>query len=765
MTAPAVKRSPRPYGARSRTGSGVSAIYLALVLMGALPADSSAQINVDSVPVRDLTFEGNEAFRGSALREAILTEDTHCRSPLLSPFCWLGGDWAIEHRTLDRPEMARDMARIRLFYFRRGYREATVDTSVVEVDGRAAVTFHIDEGRPVLVTQVVVREPGGTADLEAADDLPTAPGSPLSQLLLESSREALLTRLRNLGHAHAEVFVGFDIPAETPFSATVRFDLMPGSVATYGTITFQGLSDLDTATVRRLMPLEEGEVFTERALAQAQRNIFELDIVRHAEILTDLAHVPDSVVPLDVRVNEADPHRVRLGGGMSTFECLTAEGRWTSRNFRGGGRRLDLSVRLWNGLADELAESICNQAGTGVYGRTNYRISADFLQPVVGSPQNSFSSRVFFERESFPQLFVRQTVGTDLLFSRNIGRLSATGLFYRPQYGSFEAAEVYFCSNFLICDAEEIAIVSEPNMLAPVGIALSTDRTNPVFDPVGGWTGLITFEKAGTFTASDYAYERIIVEGSTFVELGRRTQRVIGARLRVGLLNPRAFGGVTTELTDVELTAPQKRFYSGGATSVRGFSTGRLGPRSLQTDVRNLVPDTTRAERSICEPEEILDLTCDANDLPDGGWTEGPTGGNLVLVGNVEYRGWLAEKLQAVVYLDFGQVWSERGDVKLADLEFTPGIGVRYPTPIGPLRLDLAYNFRKTEFLPSITSQLELFDPNLHNADDIVSKGSDGTEYVVSVALAPLIPAVGFGSDDLWSLSRFQIHFSIGQAF
>jgi hypothetical protein len=179
--------------------------------------------------------------------------------------------------------------------------------------------------------------------------------------------------------------------------------------------------------------------------------------------------------------------------------------------------------------------------------------------------------------------------------------------------------------------------------------------------------------------------------------------------------------------------------------------------------VTDLVQPVGDAASAVCAPEEINNLSCDANPLPDSRFIEAPAGGNVLFLGNIEFRSWPFERLQTSVFLDFGQVWSEDTDVDLSTIQFTPGIGIRYPTPVGPLRLDLAYNFRGRADLPAITAQLEEFDPD--NPREIVAVGEDGTSYVVSDGLAPLIPPVAFGSDDLWSLSRFQLHFSIGQAF
>ena len=91
--------------------------------------------------------------------------------------------------------------------------------------------------------------------------------------------------------------------------------------------------------------------------------------------------------------------------------------------------------------------------------------------------------------------------------------------------------------------------------------------------------------------------------------------------------------------------------------------------------------------------------------------------------------------------MDFGQVWGTDQDIRLGDLELTPGIGFRYLSPVGPLRLDLGYNFRDDEALSVITRSIE-------------ADGTPGDDLV------PL-PAVLYRGSE----SRFQLHISIGQAF
>ena len=119
-------------------------------------------------------------------------------------------------------------------------------------------------------------------------------------------------------------------------------------------------------------------------------------------------------------------------------------------------------------------------------------------------------------------------------------------------------------------------------------------------------------------------------------------------------------------------------------------------------------------------------------------------------------------------FVDVGQVWPRR--IALDNLELAPGVGVRYNTPLGPVRLDVAYSFRGREPLPVVTSQIHPYDPERNSESDrIYVGGGDGSgefiDWVVSEDLALLGPPVLFGDEAGFSLRRFQLHLSIGQAF
>jgi outer membrane protein assembly factor BamA len=162
-----------------------------------------------------------------------------------------------------------------------------------------------------------------------------------------------------------------------------------------------------------------------------------------------------------------------------------------------------------------------------------------------------------------------------------------------------------------------------------------------------------------------------------------------------------------------------------------------------------------------CTPEEVNDLSCEAGFLPDGDFAPRPTGGTVLLEGSVEVRFPITGQVwEGATFLDFGQVWEEDFGVDLRHLQFTPGLGVRYYSPIGPIRVDLAYRFDPGERLQVVTRRLDTTDPGSG------LEGPDGPlGWKASDELVLLTPRVLWGDYGTWSIQRFQLHFSIGQAF
>ncbi len=198
----------------------------------------SGQVGLQEVT--SLRFRGNHQFPNEALANAIITRETECRSFLFQvvPFCLAGADFSLDPYFFNEREFRRDQARVRLFYYLRGFRETVVDTVLIRpTEDEVQITFEIQEGEPIQVVEVNFLGLEELSDSSVLEDLPIRVGEPLSLVALDATRDTLETRLRNRGFAHVDVLRNYFIPRETPHEAQVTFDVYPGPLARFGQLT------------------------------------------------------------------------------------------------------------------------------------------------------------------------------------------------------------------------------------------------------------------------------------------------------------------------------------------------------------------------------------------------------------------------------------------------------------------------------------------------------------------------------------------------
>jgi outer membrane protein assembly factor BamA len=295
--------------------------------------------------------------------------------------------------------------------------------------------------------------------------------------------------------------------------------------------------------------------------------------------------------------------------------------------------------------------------------------------------------------------------------------------------------------------------------LAPLALSLSLDRSNSLFAPTGGYILRIEGEYAARATLSEFSYTRLLAEGSFYHDPFRGV--VYATRLRVGWAR-----SLRTPGTGLGLH-PQKRFFAGGPNSVRGFAQYRLGPRLLTVNAAETLADSVEGEWAGCTAQQINDGTCDVSQLArtnPGALDEQPVGGAALFEGNLELRFPLyRDFLRAAAFVDFGQVWRTEKTVRLSQLEWTPGFGIRYFSPIGPLRIDVGYNPRGAERLTVVTTKV-CHRPSEAQPCDVNVPDMYDPDELENVSTLRTLPSVVWRPYDSFT-DRLQFHFSIGQAF
>ncbi len=715
-----------------------------------IPGSIAAQSNSgDRIEVTGLTFNGVKAIDIDALKTSIATEKSHCISAILLPICWITkANYVYEREYLNREELARDVLRTRVFYWKRGYRETVVDTVVtLKGSNEAAVTFNVTEGAPTMVSRIGVTQAFPVLTQREIDDrLVLGANSPLSVIRLDSSMIFLQQRLWDKGYADAlvDTSVVIDTDAKT---AVVEIALNPRWIATVSDIIVEGNNKIATNVILNSLSLHPGDLFRRSELLRSQRALYESNLFRRASI--DIPRQDDSAKVLIVNVQEAPQREARISAGFSTVDFVQVEARYTHYNFLGNARRFDVQGAVGNLLAKSLngrfifRNSFENvRSDRDVYFLPTFNASVNLRQPWFRARENELGIGFFGHRRSAPGIYVDNGLGSSATFTREILERGFASANYRFELSRVEAGDIYFCVNFGICDTGTLGALQQNQKLSPFTIAMNVNRANDPLSPTRGYRFNADAEHASTFTFSDFRYNRATGDAAVYHPI--RSRGTLAGHLRMGWV--RALPSTSTALrvnTDAALLHPRKRFYAGGSRSVRGYGENQLGPRVLT------IPSSVLREN---DPEcgVVVDImTCDPNvdGLDRLDFETRPLGGNFVVELSAELRFPLWKQLFGAGFIDAGYV-SQKTNPELpkSKAAITPGIGVRYRSPVGPIRVDIGINPGLAETLPVLT-------------DMIVA----GEKTLVTLNEPRRFKPVGQG---VWGvLDRMVLHLSIGEAF
>ena len=709
-----------------------------------------------------ISFVGATAFSDAVLQTAILSTSSPCRYIGLLGLCFFGRD----RRDVDPIALQGDALRLRVFYYERGFREAKVTVDSTRDHGSMNVTFTIKEGRPVTVSSVSLgnlEEVDSVARVKlllALADLPLRAGQPLSLIGSDAARDSLVNRLHNLGYGRSEVFTNYTIPRDSPYIAHFVYDLAPGNRVYLAAPNITNNDRVSKTVIRKMLAFRKGDLYTRDAILRSQRNLFGLEVFRNVDVHVDLDAPGDTVVP-HIDVVEGSLNRYRIGAGVSTSEYINAEGRWIARNFMGGARRLELRGRVTTVAAGALSVFPGFDDANDPYDKPGGSLTADLTQPWFFDAANSFSSGVFVERRSIPNVFVRTSQGGYVAATRALSPISTITLGYRPERTRLDAEDLIFCVNFTTCQAADIRILRDPHWLAPLTGTFARDGSNSLFAPNRGSIFRLESEYAAAATGSEFGYARLVAEFTNYRELTRGL--VLATRVRPGWATSLNEPGRGLGLH------PQKRFFAGGPNSVRGFGQYQLGPSVLKIDaLGNLLSADEASEFPGCDAQTINAGTCDVQALARKAADKfeiHPVGGAAALEGSTELRfPVLSNRLQGALFVDFGQVWSEAKSLRLSDVVVTPGAGLRYFSAIGPIRVDLGYNTQGTRTLSVLTNKLCLKAEDPCTPDSIKPGVTYTKDQLQNSGTLTRLSDVAFG-ESRGFFDRIQLHFSIGQAF
>jgi len=668
------------------------------------------------IRVERVTFTGNRGIPTSQLREPLmaLLDDNLSRDPAsgadpaaVERMGLMGGlrDARVERTRVD-PEAvfdpviyARAIKQIEDLYKSQGYLSVRAGPPRLSPMGgdaaRLEVTIPISEGEQTRVGRIVVEGGGDVPARELDGAIVLRAGQPFSYLQAEEGRAALTQIFTGRGHlyAHVEDEESFE---ETPDGASrveVRYRIQPGPVVKVGFVEVVGQRRTLEGLVRDLVGLKTGDVLTPEVMDRGQQALLRTGLFFSATLTPRNPEVPESEKTLQVQLRERPTRGFQTSLGFSLADGPRATAQWTQGNILGRNltfsavAKTDFPFTRFPVVADcppgvtdpsQCESHIKYPEGIPIERVIDLGISAPRLYPLTDELRAGLD--LIHERDlrsSYDLTKFSAQASLDLTRRRPF----TAGLAYEVGYKELTVG-VRSIEDVLAGIDQRIFRLPEGTML--FGSLRPTATLDLRDDPARPRSGLL-LQVSGDYLRS--------FKGSETEEVGRvhvnllKVQGLAAAYVPLPSLASVVFsvrGGRVYQLDDRSLTPGDRRFYLGGATSLRGFHEDGLQPQDLINQLHNQV----RA----CESTlSALACTPQAQLLATGGTSDG---GDVFLGFGAELRVPFTPSFEMALFWDAGNLWRTPPYqfFKQITLRQAVGAGLRWLTPIGRMAIDIGVN-------------------------------------------------------------------------
>lgn len=642
--------------------------------------------------VRAVNFVGNTRFDSDELSAFVLTTPSSLTRRYTRRFG--------AARCFPDIGLANDVSNLKAYYRNNGYYDTRVDTLVTpQSRNRVDVTFRITEGQPLILDSLLITGLDSVPDRQAIlAGLPLALGQPAGRLQMASAADSITVRLRNAGYARAVVYPAFathlaDHRADAELNVQTGARSKVGTIAVHSVGVTGGRPSIDSGVVVKLLGIGTGDVYSERALGDAQRRLYNMGIYRHVGITLDTnVTQADTIAGIDVDLREDFLHSYDQEERWSQLDCFGINAVRTDKNFLDQAWRQEITVRFSKlGYAEKASTDATRRLCDRHYmdkdslasSKVNDYIGVAFRAPPFRNFTPAYS--IYTERKGQYQAYLRTTdIGGSVAATREIAYATTLRLGYTLEQGATQAEPVVLCAIFSFCAIEEQGEVQQRKRLGIASVGLQRSTTDNPVTPTRGYNFAIETRYSATFLVSDptQTFRKVTAELSWFRQLTRVT--TLALRARGGFIG----GGV--EASGNRLPPPQERLYAGGPYSVRGFQESQLGPQVYLLDRNAFKIDT------IGNPGDSTYAYVALNDARPN--RSVPGGGNVLAVFNAELRvrdPFFPQLIEYIPFVDAGQVWlrqAEKNQLHSTPLAITPGISVRYFSPVGPIQANVGYN-------------------------------------------------------------------------
>lgn len=600
--------------------------------------------------VKGVYFDGNHYFSDAQLKPYVSINKAH-------PF--------IGHGKYSEQLLQKSVKALTAAYNDAGFENVSIQGKVQDFEPEVDVTFAIAEGPQdhVATLQIVGNKTQSVAALSRKHALHLQPGQIFSRKLLDTDRNDLLAAYLDLGYLNATVRSAATPAKNDPHKMDVTYTIDEGPQANISNVVLLGEQHTKPQFIEKVAgnQVKPAKPMSEGNFLQAESNLYELGIFDWASIKSLRPIVDQTQETLLIKVHESPLNSMDIGGGI---EIIPRDGNIPVNSVAvpglpplSLGNKFTVSQKSYIGprfVFDFTRHDLRGRAQAATIGTVLSRLDQQgfftYADPHFhGSSWTSLFS-VTGERNTQNPIYTAELGQVSFQVEKTLDAKRTKHVIARY---SFNRTNLY---NILI-----------PGLVLPEDqhVRLSTFDGEYVRDtrdqPLDAHHGIYqTFDFGVTSKALGASADFVRFLGQTAFYVPVKPWLVWATNFRLGLAAP--FSG-----SDVPLS---ERFFSGGADSLRGFPINGAGPQ------RPVPVCTNPSNPSTCTLISV------------------PVGGNMLFIVNSEARFPLPFKkgLGAAFFYDGGNVYSNISIKQLAD-DFTHsvGAGLRYNTPVGPVRLDFGY--------------------------------------------------------------------------
>lgn len=586
-----------------------------------------------------LGISGNRYFNEATIRERLnITPATFLR---------------YRHGRYSQEMLESDLGTIRNLYRNNAFRDVEV-TARTESPYRGnsqevAVLIKIEENRQWIISDLDLQGVSPEHEASIRGLMASTPGQPFSELNVAVDRDNILDYYFNSGYLNAMFEWSYERGALG--LVTLRMRVTEGPQRFVRAILMGGLTDTDPDLVMGRIRLRPGDPLSQSRMVDSQRRLYDLGIFARVQAAVQNPDGRETEKYLLTQFEEARKYSVNIGVGAQ----ITRIGGGTT-DFDNPTGATGFSPRLSFGI------SRANMFGVGHTAAFQARASETRQRALTSYLAPQFEGR---ERLSlnFTGLY---DLSNDINTFKSLRWEGAVFLTQRMSRGtSFQYGFAYRQTRLsdIKISEELVPIFAQSARVGLISAGVIQDRRDDPLDSTRGSYNAIEVGVASRYLGSQTDYSRILIRNSTYHRIGR--EFVLARSLSLGWLANTASDPAAKPIPIPEL------FFGGGSASHRGFPENQAGPRD-----------------------------------PGTGFV---IGGRGLVTHNLELRfPLLGESVSGVVFHDAGNLYSDAGKFSLryhqrdeTDFNYMVhafGVGIRYRTPVGPVRFDLSYSSNAPRF-------------------------------------------------------------------